>query len=219
MKRACMLLVPALIILAVVAGCNDESKPTFTRVSVTPQCGVVPMDVEGYAILSGGNETGDPLGGNNNLEIKWSFGDGGTGNTSVAYHKYLVADDYEVTVVGKDPDGNTTVAQFPVTVLPDSLVIEAGSNFPDGACTTADTVRFEMLVAESCDIDFPVVQGDSVKLQFHWFMDDADSTTYRVVAPEFRFRDAGVYDVELTVFYPAWAVERDTTLTFTVTDP
>ncbi len=85
MKRACMLLFPALMILAVVVGCVDESKPTFTRVRVTPQCGVVPMDVEGYAILSGGNETGDPLGGNNNLEVKWAFGDGGTGNTSISY--------------------------------------------------------------------------------------------------------------------------------------
>lgn len=218
MKRACMLLVPALIILAVVAGCDDESKPTFTRVSVTPQCGVVPMDVEGYAILSGGNETGDPLGGNNNLEVQWNFGDGGTGGTSIAYHKYLVADDYTVTVMGKDPDGNTTTATFEVTVLPDSLVMEAGSNFPDGACTTADTVRFNML-AESCDIDYPTVLGDSVKLQFTWTMGDRDDTVYNVVAPEFQFTTAGVYDVEVAVFYPAWAVERRQTLTFNVTDP
>lgn len=223
MKRSCMLLVPALIILAVVVGCNDESLPTFTRVNVTPQCGVVPMDVEGYAILSGGNETGDPLGGNNNLEVKWDFGDGGTGNTSIAYHTFTEAKECTVTVVGTDPDGNTTTATFPVTVLPDSLVMEAGSNFPDGACTTADTVRFNML-AESCDIDFPEVLGDSVKLQFTWNMgdmedlEDVDNTTYSVVSPEFRFFTAGVYDVEVVVFYPAWAVERRQTLTFNVTD-
>ena len=218
MKRACMLLFPALMILAVVVGCVDESKPTFTRVRVTPQCGVVPMDVEGYAILSGGNETGDPLGGNNNLEVKWAFGDGGTGNTSISYHQYRAPGDYNITVVGSDPDGNTTSASFEVTVLPDSLVMEAGSNFPDGAVTTADTVRFNM-IAESCDIDYPTVLGDSVKMQFHWEMDDVDDTDYSVVAPEFRFTIAGVYNVEVSVFYPAWAVERRQILTFNVTDP
>jgi len=221
MKRACMLLFPALMILAVVAGCLDddnESKPTFTRVRVTPECGVVPMSVEGYAILSGGNESGDPLGANNNLEVKWTFEEGGTGNTSIAYHTYQVPGDYNVIVVGKDPDGNTTTSTFPVTVLPDSLVMEAGSNFPDGACTCLDTVRFNML-AESCDVDYPVVLGDSVKLQFTWDMGDmggVDNTTYNVVAPEFRFRTPGVYDVEVAVFYPAWAVERRQTLTFNV---
>ncbi|MEN8005677.1 MAG: PKD domain-containing protein [Candidatus Krumholzibacteriota bacterium] len=219
MKRACMLLVPVLMILAVVTGCSDdESLPTFTRVRVSPSCGVVPMDVEGYAILSGGNETGDPLGGNNNLEVKWAFGDGGTGNTSIAYHTYQAPGNYTVTVTGSDPDGQTTSATYPVTVLPDSLVIEAGSNFPDGACTCLDTVRFN-IVAESCDIDYPTVLGDSVKLEFNWDMGDmggVDNTTYNGVAPEFRFRTPGVYDVEVAVFYPAWAVERRQTLTFTV---
>jgi hypothetical protein len=213
-----MLPVAAMLTLAAVAGCNDESKPTFTRLRVTPACGVAPLDVEGYAILSGGNETGDPLGGNNNLDVKWAFGDGGTGNTSLAYHRYFTPGDYNVVVVGTDPDGNTTTANIGVTVLPDSLVIEAGSNFPDGAVTTADTVRFDM-IASSCDIDFPAVLGDSVKLEFHWAMDDPDTTVYEVVAPEFRFRNPGVYDVSVSVFYPAWAVVRQQTLTFTVTDP
>ena len=219
MKRACMLIIPALMILAVVAGCvDDESKPTFTRVRVTPQCGVVPMDVEGYAILSGGNETGDPLGANNNLEIKWTFGDGGTGNTTIAYHKYLEEGTWEIEVVGSDPDGNTTTATFEVTVLPDSLVMKAGSNFPDGNVTTADTVRFDIDL-ESCDIDYPQALGDSVKVQFLWEMGDLDDTAYTVATPEFRFTTAGVYDVEVSVFYPAWAVHRKQTLTFNVTAP
>ncbi len=219
MKRACMLLFPALMILAVVVGCNDdESKPIFTRVRVTPQCGVVPMDVEGYAILSGGNETGDPMGANNNLEIKWTFEEGETGNTSIAYHTFYKKGIYPIRVVGTDPDGNTTSAFFEVTVLPDSLVMTAGSDFPDGNVTTADTVRFNIDL-NSCDIDYPAVLGDSVKVQFLWEMGDLDDTVYTVPAPEFRFRTAGVYDVEVSVFYPAWAVHRKQTLTFNVTDP
>ena len=36
MKRALLLLVPALVLVAIVAGCNEESKPTFTRLFVVP---------------------------------------------------------------------------------------------------------------------------------------------------------------------------------------
>jgi PKD repeat protein len=220
MKRVLLLLAPAVLLLAIVAGCNEEeSKPVFTRLHVTPNCGVVPLDVEGYAILSGGNESGDPLGGNNNLEVQWQFGDGGTGSTSLAYHTYAVPGEYTVIVTGTDPDGNTTTTSTPIVALADSLVIDAGSsNFPDGNCSCVDTVRF-IIAAESCDIDYPTVLGDSVKMEFKWDMGDmggVDNTTYRVVAPEFRFREAGVYEVEAVVFYPGWAVERRQILTFNV---
>jgi hypothetical protein len=218
MKRACILWVPALLILAALPGCKDESKPTFTRLRVTPQCGVVPMDVEGYAVLSGGNESGDPLGGNNNLEIQWAFGDGGTGSTTIAYHRYFTPGEYTVTVVGRDPDGNSTSATIPVTVLPDSLSVQAVSNFPDGSVTTADTVRFDVVVT-SCDIDYPNVPGDAVKTEIQWSMGDPDTTIYSLPDPEFQYAVPGTYEAELTVFYPAWAVWRSQTLTFTVTDP
>jgi hypothetical protein len=220
MKRVLLLLAPAVLLLAIVAGCNEEeSQPVFTRMHVTPSCGVTPLDVEGYAILSGGNESGDPMGGNNNLDVRWQFGDDGTANTSLAYHTFVEPGEYNVIVTGTDPDGKTTSTSTPVLVLADSLVIDVGSNFPDGNCSCVDTVRFTM-AAESCDIDYPTVLGDSVKMQFHWDMDDMDgedNTIYRVVAPDFRFREAGTYDVEVAVFYPAWAVERRQVLTFNVT--
>ena len=218
MKRACILWVPALLILAVTSGCNDESKPNFTRLRVTPECGVVPMDVEGYAVVSGGNESGDPLGGNNNLDIQWAFGDGGTGSTTLAYHRYFTPGEYTVTVVGTDPDGNSATSSIPILVLPDSLVIQASSNFPDGNVSTADTVRFDIL-AYSCDIDYPTVPGDAVKMEFLWSMGDGANTEYSLPNPEFRYFTPGTYEAMVTVFYPAWAVYRNTTLTFIVTDP
>ena len=218
MKRACILWAPALLILAVASGCKDESKPAFTRLRVTPPCGVVPMDVEGYAVLSGGNETGDPMGGNNNMEIRWTFGDGGTGSSTIAYHRYYTPGVFTVTVVGTDPDGNSATTSVPVTVLEDSLVITALSNFPDGSCTTADTVRFD-LEATSCDIDYPASPGDAVKMEINWSMGDTDNTEYVLPDPEFRYPVAGTYEATLSVFYPAWAVVRHQTLTFNVTDP
>jgi hypothetical protein len=219
MKRACMLLVPTLLLLVALTGCNEEeSQPAFTRLKVTPDCGVAPLDVEGYAVISGGNETGDPLGGNNSLDIRWEFGDGGIGSTTIAYHRYYTPGEYTVTVTGTDPDGKIATANYTVTVFPDSMVTQAGSNFPDGNVTTADTVRFNMMVS-SCDIDYPEVLGDSVKCEFEWFMGDPDTTIYNVVAPEFQFTTPGQYEVGVKVFYPAWAVLREQTLVFDVTDP
>ena len=170
-----MLLVPALLLLALAAGCQDDdtSLPLFTRLLVSPTCGVAPMEVEGYAILSGGNETGDPMGANNNLAISWNFGDGGTGSSTIAYHTFNTETDttYTVTVTGRDPDGNTATASVPVTVYTDSLVIQAGSDFPDGNVTTDQIIHFN-IAAETCDIDFPTVLGDSVKMVFKWEMGD-----------------------------------------------
>jgi hypothetical protein len=222
MKRACMLLVPALLLLALAAGCQDDDKslPRFTRLRVSPACGVAPMAVEGYAIISGGNETGDPMGSNNNLAISWNFGDGGTGSSTIAYHTFNTDTDttYTVTVTGRDPDGNTATASVPVTVYTDSLVIQAGSDFPDGNVTTDQIIHFN-IAAETCDIDFPTVLGDSVKMVFKWEMGDAENHEYKIPAPEFRYDIPGQYEVNVSVFYPAWAVLREQTLTFNVTTP
>jgi hypothetical protein len=216
MKRACLILLPAALLLVLaVSGCNEESSPTFTRVRVKPACGVAPMVVEGYAIVSGGNESGDPMGGNNNLEIDWNFDDGGTGRTSIAYHTYTTPGEYTVSVVARDPDGQTADATFPVVVLEDSLRVRADYVPVDGGFTVADTVRFNIEV-ETCDIDYPTVLGDSVKMQFQWAMGDADTTVYRVPAPAFQYTTPGDYEVIVSVFYPAWAVMRRDTLNFSV---
>jgi len=216
MKRACLLLLPAVMLVLAASGCNDESKPSFTRVRVTPLCGVAPVDVEGYAIVSGGDESGEPLGGNNNLEINWSFGDGGTGRTSLAYHKYTDPGDYQITVVAKDPQGNTASSELMVSVMTDSMLINAISlNFPDGVATTADIIQFSF-EAESCDIDFPTVMGDSVKVEILWEMNDPGNHVYTIAEPLFRFDTADTYDVDLTLTYPAWAVTRKSQIQITV---
>lgn len=216
MKRACLLLLPALLLALAAVGCNEDSKPKFTRVTITPDCGVLPLNVQGYAIVSGGDESGDPLGGNNNLEVTWNWGDGTSGRTSRDFHIYQAPGDYTVTVTAQDPQGNTTSTTRPVTVFADSLSLEATSNFPGGALTTADTIQFGF-VAESCDIHYPTVLGDSVKVQILWEMNDPGDNTYVIAEPRFRYTVPGDYTVNLTVTYPAWAVTRQTQLQFTVT--
>lgn len=175
------------------------------------------MQVEGYAVVTGGNETGDATGGNNNLEITWDFGDGSASRTTLAYNLYEQPGDYTVTVTAKDPDGNTTSGSVPVRVLADSLLIEASSSYPDGMVTTADIIDF-FVWAESCDID-PDNPDDYVKMIYKWHMNDAGDHVYQTRQPRFAFGDPGEYDVVLDVTYPAWAVTRHDTLHFSVSAP
>lgn len=231
MKRVPILLAICLgaAVLAVgPGGCNDTSKPRITRINVSPACGVAPVEVSATAYASGGDETGDPLGGNNNLDMSWNFGDGGTGATSVAYHTYRVPGEYNVIVTATDPKGETTSASVPVTVLPDSLVISVSTNFPDNNPTTADVVRFDA-TAYTCGVDYPTVPGDAVKLAFRWEMNDPAHRVFTAAQPGFqrtpegdngfRFTTPGEYDVRVRITYPAWAVTRHTSVHLTVTAP
>lgn len=225
-SAATCLVALSLVILA--AGCKEDSKPRITRLNVTPACGVAPVAVLATAYASGGDESGAPLGGNNNLEMTWRFGDGGTGTTSVAYHTYTQPGEYEVIVTATDPAGETASATVPVVVLPDSLVVEVATNFPNNDPTTNDVVRFDATVY-SCGLDYPTVPGDAVKLAFRWRMNDGSGRVFteaqpgRQLTPEgdpgVRFTTPGVYDVDLAVTYPAWAVTRHRTIRLTVSAP
>jgi hypothetical protein len=217
----------ALALILPVGGCKEDSKPIITRMNVTPACGVAPVSVVATAYASGGDESGSPLGGNNNLEMAWQFGDGGTGATSVTYHTYTTPGEYDVLVTATDPAGEIASATVPVVVLPDSLVVEVATNFPSGTLTTDDVVRFDATVY-TCGVDYPTVPGDAVKLAFRWEMNDAanrvfeDAQPGNQLTPEgdpgVRFTVAGEYDIDLTVTYPAWAVTRHRTLHLVVED-
>ena len=218
MRRALSLLLPAvLLVLLAVAGCDDESNPKFSRIEASPTCGVAPMPVEFRAVATGGNEIGDPTGGNNNLEINWNFGDGGTGQTSVAYHTFQDPGVYTVIATANDPDGGNASISQEIVVYGDSLFIEASSNFPDGAITVNDTVRFNIM-AESCQIH-PDVEDDYRNLVYDWEMNDGTGTVFTSRNPRYSFSTAGNWDVTVNVSYTALAITRRDTLHFTVTDP
>ena len=111
MKRACLLLMPAFLLALALVGCDDESLPTFTRVTISPECGVVPLEIQGYAIVSGGDETGDPMGGNNLTEVTWSFGDGGTSTLQNPSHTYTAAGTYTVSLTATNAQGSDTATK------------------------------------------------------------------------------------------------------------
>ncbi|MBK7188001.1 MAG: PKD domain-containing protein [bacterium] len=168
MKRVSKLLSICLATLALAflaTGCKEDNKPRITRMNVSPACGVAPVEVIATAYASGGDETGDPLGGNNGLDMNWNYGDGGTGSTSVSYHTYNTPGEYNVIVTATDPGGESASASVPVTVLADSLVVVASTNFPGNTRRRLTSLGSTPSV-ESCAVDFPAVPGDAVKLAF-----------------------------------------------------
>jgi len=215
MKRTIWLAAAAVLALAA-TGCNDESKPTITRMFATPSCGVAPLKVEVYGIASGGNETGDATGGNNNLEFTWDFGDGSS-TTSISYHTYAAPGDYTVTLRVQDPDGNSATASLPVTVVADSLIVEAWAE--PAAVTTADTVHFDYR-GSSCGVDPDSDTDRASYLIQRWNMGDPGFTgggVYLGAEPRHTFSAPGTYNVVVTVTYPGWAVTRRDTVTVEVT--
>jgi PKD repeat protein len=219
MKRVIILALVASIAILCVVGCNDESKPHFTRMFVTPDCGVVPLQVDGYAIASGGDETGDPTGGNNNLDIQWNFGDGASSYSSITFHEFVNPGEYSVVVTGTDASGNVTTATKLVTVLADTLVINALIvDHPDLNVTTADVLQLD-LRAEACSID-PDLPEDYRKMEFEWIIEDFDTThTFYSQNPVWNFTQAGTYTIYHRATLTSLAVTRWDTLLVSVTAP
>jgi PKD repeat protein len=217
MKRAFLLLLPAvLLVFFATTGCNDESTPRVARITVYPACGVAPLQVDCRTEVTGGNEAGDPTGGNNNLEIAWNFDDGGTSNTSIAYHTFASEGEYQVRVTATDPDGKTATAFQMVTVYADTLKVQASDNV-GGVATVNDTVYFG-LRAESCFID-PDNDGDYRNLTFSWAMNDTSGAVYSSRNPRHSFSYARLCTVTVAATFPALSVTRRDTLIIDVVEP
>lgn len=228
MKRSICILT-ALLVAVFFIGCKEETLPKITRIFVSESCGVVPMRVEVYGAASGGNETGDPTGGVNNLEYTWDFGDR-TGSTSISYHEYTGPAPsegfYVITLTVTDPDGKSAAASDTVWAFNDSLTVAASMD-PSAGITTATPVTFDFLAA-TCAVD-PDSDDDYVKLTPVWHIQDPafrdtinaelDSTAiYYGRAPTHTFSEAGTFDAHLKVYYAEWDVFRNVHMQVTV-DP
>jgi hypothetical protein len=211
MKRL-ICLMTALLLLAAFAGCKDETEPKITRISLSQDCGVVPLSIEVYGAASGGDETGDPTGGVNNLEYQWDFGDG-TGATSISYHRYTVPGDYVITLTVTDPGGKQARSETVVSAIADSLHVETTMT-PDTGIDTTTPVTFGY-TASSCDIDEDL-DDDYVKLSPVWHVTDPafpdGVAIYHGRTPTHTFSAPGTYDVRLQVHYAAWSVFRNVTM-------
>jgi len=213
MKRLILPTLALLTILAVYTGCTEnENEPVITRLHVAPQCGVAPVRVDVYGAASGGDESGPATGGANNLEYTWNFGDGTTSNTTIAYHVYETGGEYTVRLTVKDPGGKSDTDTVHVSVIADSMTIEA-------TATPATSSPGERVVLDyraiSCAID-PDLAGDYRNLVQRWTLARTSTGDTIVVydgkEPSHTFGSAGSYTAYLQVAFPAWSVVRRDTL-------
>ncbi|MFH1842811.1 MAG: PKD domain-containing protein [bacterium] len=208
------------LITVVMIGCKEENRaPYFTRVSTNGTngaCGVLPFQVEFYAIASGGDALDNPTGANLYLDIDWNFGDDTTtSGSSIVYHTYNNPGTYDVVVTVKDKDGDTARDTVIVVVRSDTLSIWAESD-PEDMATSADTIQFNVF-AEACGFD--PLTGDYGRFTYNWYMDDADNTVYKGRAPRHVYAtdSTAVHEVIVTLEDVALDIVRKDTLYLDVT--
>jgi len=208
------------LITVVMIGCKEENRaPYFTRVSTNGTngtCGIIPFQVEFYAIASGGDALDNPTGANLYLDIDWDFGDDATtSGSSIVYHTYETPGSYDVVVTVKDKDGDTASETVTVTVRSDTLTIWAESD-PVGTATSADTIQFNVF-AEACGFD--PLTGDYGRFTYNWAMGDTAGTLYDLRSPRHVYATDSTYvhEVIVTLEDVALDIVRKDTLYLDVT--
>ena len=123
----------AVALLAVFAGCEEDSVPQITQLDAEPTCDIITthvtdlpdgstleedyLEVRFFARASGGNGKSDPTGANSPLDWRWEFGDGsGADNVVNPTHRYTEPSPcdpatgecfYLVRLTVTDDDGDT----------------------------------------------------------------------------------------------------------------
>ena len=119
-------------------------------------------------------------------DVEWDFGDGSTeAGTLTPTHAYADDGIYNVTLKVTRSDGVVASDALEVTVTNVSPVVEAGD---DQAGMRAQPLRFEGAFADPGSAD-----------THNYLWDFGDGTTADTLAAVHRYRDAGTYQVTLTV--------------------
>jgi PKD repeat protein len=114
----------AVTIVALFAGCAENTVPQITQLAAEPDCDIITphddgdyLEVRFFARASGGNIKSDPTGANSPLDWSWDFGDGsGAGNIVNPVHRYTAAGEYEIVLTVKDDDGDSDQRKISVVV-------------------------------------------------------------------------------------------------------
>jgi PKD repeat protein len=211
----------ALLLATLLASCDETNKvPYITRLDVQPTCGVAPLEVEYYAVATGGDEFKDPTGANLYLEMSWDFGDGHQASgSSLVHHVYEQPGPYLVHVYVKDKDGDTNgnADTLTVRVKSDTLRVWAESD-PAETIAAGDTMAFNVM-AEACGFDPET--GDYNLFLYRWTIDGPSPSTYTGRNPlhTFTAADVGQRQVVVRVTNPGLDIVRRDTLQITVTEP
>jgi len=214
MRKLGLILFLAALAALFVAGCGeDDSKPVITRLYASETCGVAPLRVDFRADVSGGKPLADPTGGNAWLRIVWDFGDGhGIDNgTSIAYHEFADTGTFNVTVTAEDDNGERASRSIAITVIADSLGIQAFSRIdgePGDEIAACRPIEF-YTVGNLCGFDPDVDSYE--RFIFRWEIGDSVYTgtnPFHAFAPV----DVGDQDIHVVIEDPIRSITRRDTV-------
>ena len=144
-RRGAVLTLAGLFALTLAGiGCEDDTTPVITKLSATPQCGVMTevlpgapgnatqdtlryLDVTFFARASSGNAVSDPTGANSPLDWRWDFdGNGSVDATNVVNptFRYEQPGEYTARLVVEDDDGDTDEKTIVVEVRQESTDLD-----------------------------------------------------------------------------------------------
>ncbi len=123
------------------------------------------------------------------VSYAWTYGDGGTGNTSAVVHTFGAAGTYPVTLTVTDNGGASTSITQSVTVT-----TPPPANVPPTAAFTVTTAGLTASVNGSSSSD-----SDGTIAGYSWNFGDGSTDLVTTPSADHPFASAGTYQVALTV--------------------
>lgn len=161
---------------------STRSTVDVTKVNQSPTAGFQ-ISTTDLLLEVDGSESSDPDG--TITDYAWDFGDGFTASGRTSQHSYDAAGSYDVTLTVTDSDGATSTTTR-------TIAIEVT---PPASPTAAFTARADNLTATFDALESSSPGGTITA--YDWTFGDGSSATG--ASPSHTYREAGTYDVKLTV--------------------
>jgi len=188
MNRTLSLTLVVFLFGSILSGCGSANEPPTVRIT-SPVFG----ETQGASVEFRAHFE-DPDG---EIEsILWDFGDGDTSPLESPAHDYQVARQYQVEVTVTDSEGATARDSITIEVEIGPTARAAAGRIDEGSTIKQYIEDESPLEVEFDAFNSRAAPGTSI-VSYHWDFDNGDTSDQ--VNPVYTYREAGDYDVVLTV--------------------